>query len=131
MYSGLLECEFTEEQESSGMPEFFIDLNLNQIVRELQNNVDEYEIRKLYYRLPKDYETVCYRQAIYREIRGKHLEKQLEVFSLKMRETRKYKELHGKAENKQQYQMYWFNTISEFTDGVDLLRETLIAAKPE
>ena len=131
MYSGLLECELTEDMESSGMPEFFVDLNLNQIVRELQNNVDEYEIRKLYYRLPKNYATVCYRQAIYREIRGKHLEKPLDVFSLKMRETRKYKELHEKAENKQQYQMYWFNAVSEFTDGVDLLRKTLAAAKPE
>lgn len=131
MYSGLLECELTEDVESQGMPDFFVDLNLNQIVKELQNNVDDYEIRKMYYRLPKNYETVCYRQEIYREIRGKSLEKSLDVFSQKMRETRKYKELHGKAENKQQYQMYWFNTVSEFTDGVDLLRETLAEAKPE
>lgn len=131
MYSGLLECEFMEEQDNPGMPEFFVDLNLNQIVRELQNNVDEYEIRKLYYRLPKNYETVCYRQAIYREIRGKSLEKPLDVFSFKMRETRKYKELHEKAENKQQYQMYWFNAVSEFTDGVELLRKTLANNKPE
>ena len=131
MYSGLLECEFTEEVESPGMPEYFIDLNLNQIVRELQNNVDEYDIRKMYYRMPKKYETVCYRQEIYREIKGKHLEKPMDVFSQKMRETRKYKELHGKSENKQQYQMYWFNAVSEFTDGVDLLRNTLAEAKPE
>lgn len=131
MYSGLLECELMENQESPGMPEFFIDLNLNQIVRELQNNVDEYEIRKLYYRLPKNYETMCYRQDIYREIRGKKLEKILDLFSFKMRETRKYKEFHEKVENKQQYQMYWFNAVSEFTDGVDLLREALTEAKPE
>ena len=131
MYSGLLECELTEKQESSGMPEFFIDLNLNQIVRELQNNVDDYNIREMYYRMPKNYETVCYRQEIYREIRGKQLEKALDTFSQKMRETRKYKALHDKAENKQQYQMYWFNTVSEFTDGVDLLRETLANAAPE
>lgn len=131
MYSGLLECELREEQESPGMPDFFIDLNLNQIVRELQNNVDDYDIRKMYYKLPENYETVCYRQAIYREIRGKHLEKPLDVFSQKMRETRRYKELHTKAENKQQYQMYWFNVVSEFTDGVDLLRETLAGAKPD
>ena len=131
MYSGLLEYELRDEQEGSGMPEFLVDLNLNQIIRELQNNVDEYEIRKMYYRLPKDYETVCYRQAIYREIRGKQLEKPLEMFSFKMRETRKYKALHEKAENKQQYQMYWFNAICEFTAGVDLLRETLANAKPE
>lgn len=131
MYSGLLECEIAEHQEEPGMPEFFIDLNLNQIVRELQNNVDDYEIRKLYYRMPKSWETVCYRQEIYREIRGKQLEKALDRFSQKMRETRKYKGLHEKAENKQQYQMYWFNTVCEFTDGVDLLRDTLAAAKPE
>ena len=131
MYSGLLECESTDQQENPGMPEFFIDLNLNQIVRELQNNVDDYDIRKMYYRLPKNWETVCYRQEIYWEIRGKQLEKALDRFSQKMRETRKYKALHEKAENKQQYQMYWFNTVCEFTDGVDLLRETLAAAKPE
>lgn len=131
MYSGLLECELTEQQESPGMPEFFIDLNLNQIVRELQSNVDDYDIRKMYYQMPKNCETVYYRQEIYREIRGKHLEKSFDLFSRKMRETRKYKELHVKAENKQQYQMYWFNTVSEYTDGVDLLREALAQAKPE
>ena len=36
MYSGLLDCEFKEQKENVGMPEFFLDLNLNQIVRELQ-----------------------------------------------------------------------------------------------
>ena len=131
MYSGLLECEFTENQESPGMPEFFIDLNLNQIVRELQGNVDDYDIRKMYYRLPKNWETVQYRQEIYREIKGKRLEKAMDLFSQKMRETRKYKELHEKAENKHQYQMYWYNSVCEFTDGVDLLRETLTGIKPE
>ena len=103
MYSGLLDCEIRDDVESAGMPDFFIDLNLNQIVRELQNNVDDYDIRKMYYKLPENYETVCYRQEIYREIWGKHLEKPLDVFSGKMRETRRYKELHDKAENKQQY----------------------------
>ena len=131
MYSGLLECQVAENQESPGMPEFFIDLNLNQIVRELQSNVDEYDIRKMYYRLPKNCETVHYRQEIYREIRGKHLEKALDRFAQKMRETRKYKALHEKAENKYQYQMYWFNAVDEFTGGVDLLLETLSEAKPE
>ena len=97
MYSGLLDCEIRDDVESAGMPDFFIDLNLNQIVRELQNNVDDYDIRKMYYKLPENYETVCYRQEIYREIRGKHLEKALDRFSEKMRETRKYKELHEKA----------------------------------
>ncbi|MBQ8799501.1 MAG: hypothetical protein IJZ55_08050 [Lachnospiraceae bacterium] len=131
MYSGLLEREFTEQQEIIGMPDFFLDLNLNQIVKELQNNADEYDIRKMFFRLPKDFETVCYRQEIYREIRGKHLEKQFDLFSRKMRETRQYLERHKGAEQKQQYQMYWFNAVSEFTDGVDLLRETLVEAKPE
>jgi len=131
MYSGLLECEYTEQRENAGMPDFILDLNLNQIVRELQNNADEYDIRKMYYSLPKDYETVCYRQEIYREIRGKHLEKSFERFSMKMRETRQYLERHKGAEQKQQYQMYWFNAVSEFTDGVDLLREALSEAKPE
>ena len=131
MYSGLLECEFTEQQEIIGMPDFFLDLNLNQIVRELHNNAEEYDIRKMYFRMPKSFETVCYRQEIYREIRGKHLEKPFDLFSKKMRETRQFMERHKAAEQKQQYQMYWFNSVSEFTEGVDLLRDTLAEAKPE
>lgn len=131
MYSGLLETEYSEKQEDAGMPEYFLDLNLNQIVRELQEKSKGYDIRRMYYKLPKNYETVCYRQEIYREIRHRQLETAMALFSKKMRETRWYKERHEAAEEKQQYQMYWFNAVSEFTDGVNLLREALLAAKPE
>ena len=131
MYSGVLEREYTEKQTKATMPEFFLDLNLNQIVRELQEKEKGYDIRSMFYRLPKDYETVLYRQAIYREIRKKQLEASLEAFAKKMRETRDYKEHHEKVRDKQQYQMYWFNVVSAFTDGVELLRNALVACEPE
>lgn len=131
MYSGVLERGFTELHEETEVPDFFLDLNLNQIIRELQEKGKDYEIRKMYGRFPKDYETVCYRQAVYREIRRKGLEKPFSLFSRKMRDTRWYKERHEKAEEKYQYQMYWFNSVNEFVDGVELLKEALVRAKPE
>lgn len=131
MYSGVLERVYTKKREEAGMPEYFFDLNLNQIVRELQDKGKGYDIRKMYYKLPDDYETVCYRQAVYREIRKHGLEQPLAAFSRKMREARWYVERQKRAEDKQQYQMYWFNAVSEFTEGVDLLHDALAGEKPE
>ena len=88
MYLGVLEPENRKQKEETVMPEYFPDLNLNQIVRELQEKGKEYDIRTMYYQLPKDYQTVRYRQAIYREIREKQLEKPLALFSKRMRNTR-------------------------------------------
>lgn len=131
MYSGVLERVYRERTENEGMPGFYVDLNLNQILRELQEKGKEYDIRKMYFYFPEDYETVCYRQAIYREIREKKLEAALQSFSRHMRETRRYLELSDIAEEKQQDQMYYFNAVSEFTDGVELLRETLSVGNAE
>jgi len=130
-YSGLLEREYTENREEGGIPTFFTDLNLNQIVRELQDKAKEYKVRGMYHVFPKDYETVCYRQEIYRDIRGKHLEPAFASFAKKMRETREYKERSEKAEDRYQRRMYGFNAVSEYTNGVDLLRKVLIAVAPE
>ena len=131
MYSGVLEREYVEQKLQPVMPEYFLDLNLNQIVRELQEKAKDYDIRRMFFQMPKDYETVLYRQAIYREIRQKQLEIPMETFSKKMRETREYKERHEKVEDKQQYQMYWFNAVSAYVDGVELLRSALLERKAE
>lgn len=131
MYSGVLEREYVENQTKATMPDYFLDLNLNQIVRELQEKEKGYDIRSMFYRFPKDYETVLYRQAIYREIREKKLEAPFKNFAKKMRETREYKERHEKVRDKQQYRMYWFNVVRAFTDGVELLRNTLVSCEPQ
>ncbi len=124
MYS-VLDRVYKPGRAEKGMPDFYVDLNLNQIVKDLQDKGKEYDIRSLYYRFPEDYQTVCYRQEVYREIREKKLEETFHRFSKHMRDTRRYMELSEKSEDRQQYQMYYFNSLSEFTDGVELLREVL------
>lgn len=131
MYSGVLERVYKKEQTETEMPEFFSDLNLNLILRELQEKGQEYDIRGLYFRYPEDYETVCYRRGVYREIRRKSLEESLGQFSHKMRESRRYEKLYRRAENGQQWRMYLFNRISEYITGVFFLREELTRAAAE
>ncbi|MGN1083938.1 MAG: hypothetical protein ACI4QX_02970, partial [Lachnospiraceae bacterium] len=125
MYSGVLERVYEAEREEAGKPAFFSDLNLDRILEELQEKGKEYPIRSLYFRYPKDYETVCYRRGIYREIRQKGLVGGLKDFSGMMRKARAYRELCRKAENAQQRQMYFFYAVSGYSDGVCLLRKTL------
>lgn len=131
MFSGVLERVYEKEREEAELPEFFLDLNLIQILQELQEKGKEYDIRSLYLRYPKDYETVCYRRGIYREIRQKNLLESLKLFSAMMREARKYEKLYRKADNEQQWQMYFFNQVSEYITGVFLLKEELFKAAVE
>lgn len=131
MYSGVLERVYKAKQAETSMPDYFLDLNLNQIVKELQEKGKGYDIRSMFYRLPSDYETVCYRREIYREIRNKKLESMFAAFSKHMRETRRYTERMERAEEKQQQQMFYYNAVSEFVEGVFLVRDVLSAVKPE
>lgn len=130
MYSGLLELTYEMQSEEPGMPDYFLDLNLNQIVRELQDKAKEYNIRAMYYRFPKDYETVCYRQEIYREIRGKKLEGMFLAFAKKMREVRRYMELHGEIEYRYRYETYFYNAVNCFVNGVEELKQQLQQVQP-
>lgn len=131
MYSGVMERVYVKEQEEAETPEFFQDLNLIQIVKELQEKRKEYDIRRLYLRYPKDYETVVYRHGIYREIRQKKLEEGLKNFSYKMREARKYEKLYRRADHEQQWRMYFFNQVSEYITGMFSLKEELLRASVE
>lgn len=131
MYSGVLERVYTGKQEEAAMPDFFLDLNLNQIIKELQEKGKDYDIRKMYFHFPGDYETVCYRRAIYGEIRRKKLEPAFALFSKRMRETRWYLERSKSVEDTQQQRMYFFDAVSRFVEGVDLLREALSETKTE
>lgn len=125
MYPGVLERVYKEKEPKLVMPDYFSDLNLDQIVKELRDRGEGYDIRSLYLSYPEDVETVWYRQGIYREIRQKGLEGSFKQFSKMMQGTRKYVDLYRKAENEQQWKTFFFYAVREYVQGVNLLQRAL------
>jgi DNA mismatch repair ATPase MutS len=75
--------------ESFSMPEFFIDLNLDQAVDAISKGRPEYALSSIYYRPLQSVEEIAYRQEVFRDIDTLGLFEPLNTFSEGMRSTRR------------------------------------------
>lgn len=83
-FFSILDLEQPESTNASRAG-FFWDLNLNQIIDSIQLQSPQYDISKMYYRLPKDEACVKYRGKIYADIKQPEIYEGFRVFSERMR----------------------------------------------
>lgn len=84
VYFSILDLE-KPEADSISRPGFFWDLNLNQIIDMIQLQSPQYDITKMYYRVPADEACVEYRKKIYEDIKHPEIYECLRAFSEGMR----------------------------------------------
>lgn len=75
-----------EEIRNKKQPEFFVDLNLDQVVNRIQKCSPDYSVKEFFYAFPSA-EDVKYRQDIYRDIKNQSLYEGLLQFSADMRKA--------------------------------------------
>ncbi len=126
------------------MPEFFADLNLDQIIDAITAGKEEYNLKPIFYTPAKDLETIRFRHATMRDLENKVLLERVTSFSKQMRLMREHLAQADKLQH--QYQKgRWFldaveiycNAVSRLTAdfgdivlqsrGLVLLREYLVA----
>lgn len=74
----------TEEIKNKKQPDFFVDLNLDQVVDRIQKCSPDYSVKEFFYAFPA-FEDVKYRQEVYRDIRRPSLYNAMLRFSTDMR----------------------------------------------
>ena len=110
--------------EDCSLPNFMVDLNLDQVVRQIQLLWPE-EIEKLYYFLPKDKEVSDYRRAVYADIKKENVFDILNRFVEQMRE-RKHAVENGEAVYHTLQKHIWFVIeVATYCDACTALCEAL------
>jgi hypothetical protein len=126
------------KSEENIMPQFFYDLNLDQIVQDIMDHQKLYDIRKYYYVKPEP-EDIGYRMAVLKDLENNTLFQSFLDFSLGMRKAKDYLNNISESENMQQKQKWkldaaflYINSIKKLFDALsieDMKSEGLVSLR--
>ena len=109
-------------------PEFFTDLNLNQIVEAVIAGREYYNLKNFFYIPLNNIEEIEYRQEIMRELKENEiLFKIIKEFSKKIGEMRRYLELSKKLKYKYNKEGWFLEAVNIYCDAVKELCDELLS----
>jgi DNA mismatch repair ATPase MutS len=78
------------QKERADQPEFFPDLNLDQVINAIAESKKEYNLKPFFYNHLRDAETIYYRHDVMRDLEDENLMTRIKTFSEKMVVVRRY-----------------------------------------
>ena len=112
-------------KETSQAPEFFVDLNLNQIIDTLTASKDEYNLKPFFYTSLADIHTIYYRQAVFQDLETPLLFNQIISFARKMRSARELLAQAAKLYHRYQKCSWFLDTVAIYCDTITCLAHDL------
>lgn len=110
---------------SAAAPEFFPDLNLDQVVASMTARRDEYQLQPFFHTLLPNPEIVQYRQEVFRDLENQKTLDSLRSFSEQMRTMRSHFALSEKLYYKYQKEGWFLEAIQVYVDAIAALRRDL------
>ncbi len=136
-YSILFEKPVTSGVDSFGKPQFFGDLNLDQIVDAITAGKDDYNLKPFFYYSLTDLDSILFRQAVFKDLENESLFKSIKAFSEKMTVMRRYSALVDKLYYKYHKEGWFLEALNVYCDavtglvndlkGIDLKSEGLLS----
>lgn len=105
-------------------PDFFQDLNIDQIIDKISEDWVE-DIRELYYALPAEQETEDYRRAIFEEVKREGILPVLTEFLELMRQRTACTERKEKVEDAVQKYVWHIQEAGYYVEALEMLRNKL------
>ncbi len=127
-FISILEPEGQDEELAAArrhMPDFFLDLNIDQIFKMIQDQAPGYDISQLYYRFPESKEEEIYRREIYRDIKKPEVFDCLDAFGQRMRRMAKALANRPQVESSLQKSAWHASAAYEYCKAVEDLRRGL------
>ncbi len=106
-----------------GEPEFFGDLNLDQVVSAVTVGREEYDLTPLFYAPLRDVQAVRYRHEVVRDLQRRTVREPVEQFAEGMRRVRAHLALSGKLRHRLQQQRWFLDAVVTYCDAVTALAE--------
>jgi DNA mismatch repair protein MutS len=108
-------------EETLDAPNFFVDLNLDQIVDAITADKEEYNLKPFFYSPLRDPDTIRYRQEIMRDLENNLLFGHIQSFSERMHSMREHLALVDKAYYKYEKQRWFLDAVEVYCDAVSCL----------
>jgi len=113
------------------LPDYFIDLNLDQIVEAVVKDREEYDLKPLFWQPLKRMSAIEYRHEVMRELERQELTQIVEAFAKRMRTMRDYLMRSNRLSYYLQKQRWFLDAIDVYCDAVSSLYSDLSAAELE
>jgi len=109
------------------MPEFFTDLNLDQIIQEILVGREEYNLEVLFYSGLKDFSAINYRLEVMKELESTEIFDSIVSFSAKMKRIREYVSFSHEIHNPYQREKWLLDAAYLYCNSILNLHESLNA----
>ena len=119
------------KDERAQAPDFFADLNLDQIINAITAGRDEYDLTPFFYRSLRDVDAVSYRHEVIQDLENPTLFGHVGSFAKQMRLMRAHLAQADKLYYKHQKQAWFLDAVAIYCDTINRLTEDLASAAPE
>lgn len=113
------------DAQGAGAPDFFADLNLDQVIDAIVEQKSEYDLAAFFYVPPRDEATVRYRQDVFRDLESELLRQHVRAFAEKMAVARRYLGLTEKLRYRYHHRGWFLEAAAVYIDAVGRLASDL------
>jgi DNA mismatch repair protein MutS len=126
-FHSILFAEATDstQNETPQAPDFFVDLNLDQIVDAITVGKEQYNLKPFYFTALHDLNTIHYRHGILRDLENDLLFEHITSFAKQMRTTREYLAQAAKLYHKFQKHSWFLDAVELYCDTINRLLHDL------
>lgn len=114
--------------EGRGMPEYFVDLNLDQIVAAITVGREEYNLRPFFYTPLREIDAVAFRHEVMQDLERPEVLDAVKRFAFGMRTVRERLGYSDKVRHKLQQERWFFEAVHRYCQAVVELADNLAAA---
>jgi len=111
--------------DGSKEPDFFADLNLDQVLESMTSGREEYDLKPFFYAPLHDVSAVRYRHEVLRDLEKKEVFEALEEFAQKMQKMREHLAWAEKLHYKYQKERWFLDAVEIYCAAVTSLAEEL------
>jgi DNA mismatch repair protein MutS len=107
--------------EACRMPEYLKDLNLDQIIREILEGKEEYELDRFFYQNLRDVSSINYRLDIMKEMEKDEVYECIVAFASKMKRIKEYVGFSRETHNQYQRKKWLLDSANLYCDTINNL----------
>lgn len=119
----------TITKETIDAPDFFVDLNLDQIIDGITAGKEEYNLKPFFYTPLSNIDAIKYRHEIMRDLENETLFENIKSFAQNMREMRAHLIQADKLYYKYQKERWFLDAVEIYCDAVICLEHDLSCVK--
>src|SRR5579884_4143252 len=127
-FQSILFARTEDTRETPEVPDFFVDLHLDQIVEAITEGKQEYNLKPFFYTPLRDLDAINYRHEVMRDLENDTLFEHIQLFAKRMRAMRNYLAQAEKLHYHYQKERWFLDAVELYCNTVTNLLNDLSLA---